>query len=203
MSETNKYMMVGERLCLDFVNTISWRESADKRQDWFTSYDKLVDWSYHAGILEEKQAQFLLKKSVHDSIEAEQTLAQAIQLREVIYRIFLSSIKEERINLEDLTNFTTVIRRYYQQMALAQKGSFFSMHFDIPEGAFDSMLPPIVQSAIDILTSEKDLKRVNQCEGDSCGWLFFDTSRNRSRRWCSMADCGNRAKARRFYQSNK
>lgn len=203
MSETNKYMMIGEQLCLDFVNTISWRESTDKRRDWFTSYDQLVDWSYHAGILEEKQAQFLLKKSVHDPVAAEQTLAQAIQLREVIYRIFLSSIKEERINPEDLTNFTTVIRRYYQQMALAQQGNFFSMHFESPEGAFDGMLPPIVQSAIDILTSEKDLKRVNQCEGDSCGWLFFDTSRNRSRRWCSMADCGNRAKARRFYQSNK
>lgn len=203
MSKTNKYMMVGERLCLDFVNTISWRESEDKRRDWFTSYDKLVDWSHDAGILEEKQAQLLLKKSVHEPSEAEQTLAQAIQLREVIYRIFRSFTKEELINPEDLTNFNKVIRHYYQLMHLVQMGNVFTMHFDIPEGAFDSMLPPIVQSAIDILTSEKDLKRVNQCEGDFCGWLFFDTSRNRSRRWCSMADCGNRAKARRFYQNKK
>ncbi|WP_066399739.1 CGNR zinc finger domain-containing protein [Neobacillus mesonae] len=203
MSETNKYMMVGERLCLDFVNTISWRESEDKRRDWFMSYDKLVDWSHHAGILEEEQAQLLLKKSVHDPSEAEQTLAQAIQLREVIYRIFRSFTKEELINPEDLTNFNKVIHHYYQLIHLVRMGNVFSMHLEIPEGAFDSMLPPIVQSAVDILTSEKDLKRVSQCEGDQCGWLFFDTSRNRSRRWCSMADCGNRAKARRFYQNKK
>ncbi|AZU62422.1 CGNR zinc finger domain-containing protein [Neobacillus mesonae] len=203
MSETNKYMMVGERLCLDFVNTISWRESEEKRRDWFTSYDKLVDWSHHAGILEEKQAQLLLKKSIHNPSEAEQTLAQAIQLREAIYRIFRSFTKEELINQEDLTNFNKVIRHYYQLMHLVPMENDFSIHFDIPEGAFDSMLPPIVQSAVDILTSERDLKRVSQCEGDHCGWLFFDTSRNRSRRWCSMADCGNRAKARRFYQNKK
>ena len=68
------------------------------------------------------------------------------------------------------------------------------------EENLDTMLPPILQSAVDLLVSKNDLERVKQCEGDSCGWLFFDTSRNRSRRWCSMADCGNRAKARRFYQ---
>lgn len=203
MTETNKYMMVGERLCLNFVNTISWRESEDKRRDWFTSYDKLVDWSSHAGILEEKQTDLLLKKSVQDPSEAEMTLTQAIQLREAIYRIFRSFIKEELINPEDLTNFNKVINHYYQLMHLVPMENDFSMQFDIPEGAFDRMLPPIVQSAVNILSSEKDLKRVKQCEGDPCGWLFFDTSRNLSRRWCSMADCGNRAKARRFYQNKK
>ncbi|MCH1625316.1 CGNR zinc finger domain-containing protein [Ferdinandcohnia quinoae] len=203
MSETNKYMMVGERLCLDFINTISWRESEDKRRDWFTSYDKLVDWSLHAGIVEEKQAHLLLKKSVLNPSESEQTLRQAIQLREAIYRIFCSFTKKELINPEDLTNFNKVMRHYYQLMQLVPMENDYSLQFDISEGAFDSMLPPIVQSAVDILTSEQDLGRVKHCEGDPCGWLFFDTSRNRSRRWCSMADCGNRAKARRFYQNKK
>jgi predicted RNA-binding Zn ribbon-like protein len=64
------------------------------------------------------------------------------------------------------------------------------------------MLAPIVKSAADLLLSDM-LDRVKQCEGDPCGWLFLDTSRNRSRRWCSMEDCGNRAKARRFYQRKK
>jgi predicted RNA-binding Zn ribbon-like protein len=41
---------------------------------------------------------------------------------------------------------------------------------------------------------------VGECEGEGCSWLFLDTSRNRSRRWCSMEDCGNRAKARRHYE---
>nr|WP_272885753.1 CGNR zinc finger domain-containing protein [Fictibacillus marinisediminis] len=38
------------------------------------------------------------------------------------------------------------------------------------------------------------------CEGGTCGWIFIDTTRNRSRRWCSMDDCGNPEKARRHYK---
>ena len=46
--------------------------------------------------------------------------------------------------------------------------------------------------------------RVRMCEApDGCGWLFYDETRNGTRRWCSMKDCGNRAKARRHYARNK
>jgi predicted RNA-binding Zn ribbon-like protein len=61
------------------------------------------------------------------------------------------------------------------------------------------MLWPILRSAAEVLTSEKRT-RLGQCADDrGCGWLFLDTSKNRSRRWCDMEDCGNRAKARRHY----
>lgn len=203
MSEANKYMMVGERLCLDFVNSISCRESEDKRRDWFTSYDKLVDWSHHAGIIGDDQAQSLIQKAQNLPSEANQTLVQAVQLRETIYRIFRSYTSGAQTDPEDLKIFNKAIHHYYQSIHLVPGENDFSMYFGIPEDAFDSMVPPIVQSAVDILTSEKELNRVKRCEGDPCGWLFFDTSRNRSRRWCSMADCGNRAKAHRFYQSKK
>jgi predicted RNA-binding Zn ribbon-like protein len=60
------------------------------------------------------------------------------------------------------------------------------------------MLWPVVRSAAALLVSD-DLDRVGQCEDDrGCGYLFFDTSRNRTRRWCDMKSCGNRAKAQRF-----
>jgi predicted RNA-binding Zn ribbon-like protein len=41
-----------------------------------------------------------------------------------------------------------------------------------------------------------ELERVKICPADDCLWAFYDTSRNGSRQWCSMAVCGNRAKAR-------
>ena len=43
---------------------------------------------------------------------------------------------------------------------------------------------------------ERRLDRVKICPADDCRWAFYDTSRNRSRQWCSMEVCGNRAKAR-------
>ena len=63
---------------------------------------------------------------------------------------------------------------------------------------FDRMLWPVTRSAAELLVSG-ELSRVRTCANDTCGWLFMDTSKNRSRRWCDMNDCGNRAKARRHY----
>ncbi len=48
-----------------------------------------------------------------------------------------------------------------------------------------------------LLSLRAHRERLKRCENPRCGWLFVDRSRNRSRRWCEMATCGNRAKARR------
>jgi predicted RNA-binding Zn ribbon-like protein len=66
----------------------------------------------------------------------------------------------------------------------------------------DWILNPLIRSAADLLVSD-ELKRVKKCGDPACGWLFLDTSRNNSRRWCDMSDCGNRAKACRFYKKSK
>lgn len=203
MSETNPYMMVGERLCMDFINTVSWRESAEKRRDWFTSYDKLVDWCIHAEVLTEQQAKALLLKAKEKPSEAGEVLKQAIEMREVMYRIFKSISKGTTPHPLDLERFNDSMRHSYQNLRVIHEKDRYELKFMHTEENLDIMLPPILQSAVDLLVSKNDLERVKQCEGDSCGWLFFDTSRNRSRRWCSMADCGNRAKARRFYQKEK
>ena len=71
----------------------------------------------------------------------------------------------------------------------------------VGDGA-DAMLWRLAADASDLLTSP-DIDRVRECSGDTCSWLFLDKSRNRSRRWCDMADCGNRSKARRYYQKRK
>jgi predicted RNA-binding Zn ribbon-like protein len=64
------------------------------------------------------------------------------------------------------------------------------------------MLWPIVDAAADLLVRGEP-ERIKTCGSATCGWLFLDLSRNRSRRWCDMKDCGNRAKARRHYARRK
>ncbi len=49
----------------------------------------------------------------------------------------------------------------------------------------------------------EDWHRLKLCDSDSCRWAFFDRSKNHSSRWCTMASCGNRAKARRFRAKGK
>jgi predicted RNA-binding Zn ribbon-like protein len=46
--------------------------------------------------------------------------------------------------------------------------------------------------------SDADLSRLRRCDGAGCGWLFLDTTRNHSRRWCDSRDCGNRSRVRRY-----
>lgn len=62
--------------------------------------------------------------------------------------------------------------------------------------ALDQMLVPIARSAAELLTSP-EVDRVRECSSDTCGWLFLDVSKNRSRRWCDMKTCGNLQKVRR------
>jgi predicted RNA-binding Zn ribbon-like protein len=64
----------------------------------------------------------------------------------------------------------------------------------------DAPIWPITRSAADLLTSETERGLVRECGADDCRWLFLDTTKNRSRQWCSMQSCGNRQKARRHYQ---
>jgi predicted RNA-binding Zn ribbon-like protein len=61
------------------------------------------------------------------------------------------------------------------------------------EGAFGELLAIAYRARV-----EGTWARLKACPDDHCGWVFYDRSRNRSSTWCSMAVCGNRAKARAF-----
>ena len=68
--------------------------------------------------------------------------------------------------------------------------------------ALERPLWPIALNAVELATSS-GVSRVKECASDNCNWLFLDVSKNRSRRWCDMKDCGNRAKARRHRARSK
>jgi len=80
---------------------------------------------------------------------------------------------------------------------LIKTGGGYSLGFD-DEPSLDMMLWQISSSVIDLLTSSEP-NRVKRCGSEECSWLFYDTSRNRSRKWCDMKECGNRMKAKRHY----
>jgi len=99
----------------------------------------------------------------------------------------------------DLAVLNKALRRTIRGGRLVRSDERFVWEWDVDEEALDSLVGPIALSAAGLLTSLA-YKRVGQCEDDrGCGWLFLDTSKNHSRRWCDMNDCGNRAKQRRHY----
>lgn len=185
------------KLCLDFANTAQWHAS-DNPQEYLTSYSELVSWSQHAGIVTEEKSGYLLREATQRPGDATSVLEQAIALREAIYRIFSAIAHSHPPDTADITALNAALSDAMARSMLIPKANEFVWGWP-DDDALDQMLWRVTRSAAVLLTSQ-ELNRVGECADDrGCGWLFLDMSRNRSRRWCDMNDCGNRAKARRNY----
>lgn len=193
--------LTGGRLCLDFANTVDWHAS-DHPHEWLTSYSDLVAWSQHVGILTDYEAQRLLREAGCRPADASAVLERAITLREAVYRIISAISHGLPPQAADLATFNAELFEALARSQIVWTVGSFAWDSTGAEDSLDQILWPVVRDAADLLTSE-ELDRVGQCADDSCGWLFFDTSRNRSRRWCVMEGCGNRAKARRHYERKR
>ena len=191
----------GGALCLDFVNTVHCYGCIDLGE-YLNTYNDLVAWSRHVGVINDKDAKVLSLKAARHPAEAKSAHKRAIDLREAVYRIFSISLTGRSPDQEDLALFNehlgeTMLR---SQIVKTQDGFYWDMAGN--KEKLDWILNPIIRSAAELLVSD-EFRQVKKCADPVCGWLFLDTSRNRSRRWCDMADCGNRAKASRFYKKNK
>lgn len=206
---TNKFKLIGGNLSLDFVNTVNGRISNPNKKsgrdyydafpsDKLENYADLIGWSLKAGLIKERDAKKLLQLAEADLPAANAVLKRALNLRESIYRLFKSAMEDWQPEAEDLEklNRELSVARRHQRLSTAANKAFVFEWINGAE-ALDRMLWQISESAADLLING-DLTRIRRCVNDVCNWLFLDTSRNRTRQWCVMKDCGNLAKVRRF-----
>jgi predicted RNA-binding Zn ribbon-like protein len=193
--------LLGGRTSLEFANTADWHAS-DEPVEYLTSYEALVAWGRHAGVLSDHRAEQLLAEARHRPTEAAAVHERAVALREAIYRVFAAISAGLGVEEDDLAILNAELARALAHARIVASEEGYAWDWTGEEGALDRVLWAVVRDAADLLASE-ELDRVGQCADDRCGWLFVDTSRNRSRRWCSMEDCGNRAKARRHYRRSR
>lgn len=192
-------------LCLDFANTLDWHAS-DHPEEELNDYTDLVEWGIEAGLVPPDEAGRLLVFAKSDPRGAADWLKQAVELREALYRIFVSASVHHSLkgaDPADLAILTDFWRKAAYAMKIVEEEGRLQWVWECRIDDPGRMLWPVVKSAVELLGSEQ-IERVGQCEDDrGCGFLFLDTSRNRSRRWCSMESCGNRAKAHRHYARSK
>lgn len=201
VSKAASLKLVGGRLCLDFLNTGEWYAS-DGPREYLTSYIELVKWAGHAGALSPGEVQQLEQWSENHPEDAAKVYRMAIKLRSALLRMFHAVQRQEEPAGADLETFNAALSKTMKRVTLSLDQGRFSWDWQEAGLPLDKVLWPIVKDAAELFTSDQ-LLRVSHCSDDTCGWLFLDTSRNRSRRWCDMKDCGNRAKVKRHYQKSK
>ena len=188
----------GGSLCLDFINTLDWRGRAQP-EEYLCRFEDLLEWSVLAGALTPAQAE-PLARTPHST--AQKALMRAVQFREAAYRVLIAHVDGAAPHERDMEMLNAAIVQARSHAKLRTVRNRFAWSL---ERAGDSPQMPLWTIAIslaDLLTSE-DLQHVRRCGSAECGWVFLDTTKNHQRRWCSMEGCGNRAKARRFYQRTR
>lgn len=188
---------IAGNVALDFANSVQGWDDSAPRGDHLGSYDDLLAWSVAAGLLAPREMRQLTAEAGRNPREAARVLSRAIALRQRIRRLFAAVAATERIDPADLEMLTGAYRGVLAHRQLVGTGDGVAWQWD-DTPALDRMLWAVLLAAVDLLTSDR-LSRVRECGGERCGWLFLDETKNRSRRWCEMSVCGNRAKARRHY----
>lgn len=190
---------LGGALCLDFANTVDWRAS-DHPQDQLADLADVIDWGTAAGILDAAAARRARELAAKQPAAATAAFAHAVALRDAVYRVFVAAAEAQPVDPADLTLLNASLREAlpYRQIIAFEDG--FGWDWREKPADLDQVRRAVAHSAGGLLTGPK-LDRVRQCADDrGCGYLFVDSSRNRSRRWCSMETCGNRAKVLRHYR---
>lgn len=188
--------LVAGNLCLDFLNTVEWRGDAEHRIERLTDYDEFLVWACAARVIESDRADYYRREATERPDAAAGVVRQAIALRENLVELL-----NRRQGSQTLSDINALLLQFPREAALISGDQGFSWRFGGGDRLADTLWP-LLWSAGALLTG-RELDRLSHCQNARCGWFFLDHSRNRSRRWCSMDACGNRAKARRHYARQK
>ena len=197
--ENKEWNFDSGNLVLDFVNSAEFHAS-DHPDEMLESYTDLLSWSHAAGILTQNEVKDLQLHTEKNAKRAAERLNSVLALRELLYRMLSAAASHEAIDVSDLSGFNQYLSEALLHSRISPSEDQFTWSWDPDGNPSDRIQWMLVREAANLITSD-EIKRVGECADDrGCGYLFIDTSRNHSRRWCSMENCGNRAKAQRHYQ---
>lgn len=214
-----RFLFVGERLWLDFVNTEPAGSSAVSRfagialadvadapvhpADVLRDFDTFVAWLESAAILDVERAQGIRRRAVQQPAGAAATLVDARRVRATLRLLAERGTGTVQVRSDALSEINRVLGRSAgtRRVELRPDGSYARAFVPVGD-AFAGLMIPIVESAADAMILG-ELGRVRRCADSRCPRVFFDRTKNGRRRWCDMATCGNRAKAARHRARRK
>lgn len=187
--DLQRFPWLGGHPALNFSNTIEWVDG-EVDVEWLGDYRRLIEWMRLGGLMDFSGEHDLRTLAARHHDKANEFYADAIALRDAILAICIERGRDSAA-LATINGFVTKARSN-------QKLYWYNDQFVWSYADADLRMPlwRLAEETAALLTSP-DFSRVRQCAADDCSYLFVDTSRTGKRRWCDMATCGNRAKARR------
>jgi predicted RNA-binding Zn ribbon-like protein len=189
------FELVAGNVALDLVNTLDSRFDARGPEDLLGSYEDLLRFLVQSETLSVKQAGRLWR-ATREGPEGARVLGEVRELREALARAAYARLDGKKARGVDLEVLEREFQRAGANRRLGVEGPGFAWSW---KDGGDVHLPlwMMAQAATDLLLSQQ-LGRLRSCGVDTCRWLFLDTSKNGTRRWCDMKICGNRMKAKRY-----
>jgi predicted RNA-binding Zn ribbon-like protein len=192
-NDVTRMRLVGGSVALDFVNTRSGPPGGPADDDALTAYPDLIAWSRHVGLSTEAEAVALRRLAGDGPGAAAHAFADAVRIRDDLDEIFRAIATGARPSRRALASLREA---EVDALANAELDGTGPMRWSWRRDR--SLAKPVrlvAHAAVDLLTAGP-LERLKQCGG--CRFIFLDESKNRSRRWCSMEDCGTNEKVRRY-----
>lgn len=187
-----EWSRIGGHLALDLCNTVSWRLAAARRTERLTDPATMIDWYCAAGGHAGRAG--LEADAAADPHRSAAALRGVLELRDATTRLIDAHLDAGPGRDDDRG---TVVAAWRSALAVAQVPPALPLRASV-EPTSVSMLPARLALAVADLLTGPDVDVLRRCAGDGCGWLFRDTTRNHSRRWCDPLDCGNRARVRAY-----
>jgi predicted RNA-binding Zn ribbon-like protein len=181
--------LIGGRLSIDFVNELG------TFSDF--SWEELLRFLLITRIISSERSAQLLALPQNDPQSAGSLLGKSQRLHACLHETFNASLHKETLSRASVEPINEVLRITEGHDELLQRNGKWGLEFVAREGGLDWLLAAIARSAAELI-AEGPSARLRVCSNPTCGLFFYDNSRTRRRRWCSMSRCGNRHKVRAF-----
>jgi predicted RNA-binding Zn ribbon-like protein len=189
------FELVGGHPALDLVNTLDWRFRVGLPEEFVESYGDLLRFTEQSQLLTPRQTRHLLRSANQSATE--RTLASVRELREAAAEVFYAVLDGHNPASAPVKLLETSFKVARRHQNLMWSGSRLTWGWQETTAEPELPLWLLSLSVVGLMTSDA-MQQLRACDNSECRWLFLDTSKNHTRRWCEMRICGNRMKARRF-----
>lgn len=208
-----KFEFLGDALCLDFLNTLHDAHAEDPEEE-LSGVADVAAWAAQAGVLTANEAGHLhagvwpgshpnVKNAPgRDALPGKNRavlLDDLRALRETLRQMFQRAVRDGKVAPRDVAALNLLLGRFPAVASIEKSGGDgdWKLNWESQAGGAEKIFCAIMKSAAELVASGR-WRAMRECASDTCTWMFLDTSKNHSRRWCEMSRCGNRDKVHRF-----